>query len=121
MIVLCPDLEGALRALQQRLVDLHPLAKESYYHRDMRGSWSMKKLLPTIAPDLDYKNLGEVQEGGGAVSAYEEIIEPGTSPERKAALVQDLKRYCRRDTEAMIAVVKRLGSAQSTTRGEPRP
>ena len=113
MIVLCPDLEGALRTLQQRLVDLHPLAKESYYHRDMQGSWSMKKLLPTIAPELDYKNLGEVQEGGGAVSAYEEIIEPGTSPERKAALVQDLKRYCRRDTEAMIAVVRRLGSARS--------
>jgi hypothetical protein len=110
MIELCPDLGDALRSIQSRLLDLHPLAKESYYHRDMRGSWSIKAILPTFAPGLDYGSLGEVQDGGAAVSAYEEIIEATTAPERKAKLVSDLKVYCRRDTEAMVALVRHLGS-----------
>ena len=111
MIEFCPDLEAALRGIQRRLLDLHPLTKRSYYHRDMQGSWSIKAVLPTIAPELDYGNLGEIQEGGAAMDAYAEIISVSTTPERKAALVADLKRYCKRDTEAMVALARCLAVA----------
>ncbi len=102
MILSCPDLEAPLRAIQERLVDLHPVTKAAYYHRDMRGSWSIKAILPTIAPDLDYANLGEIQDGGAAAEAYEVLADPATDPARRAALDRDLRAYCKRDTEGLM-------------------
>ena len=102
MIRSCPDLEAPLRAIRERLVDLHPVTKSAYYHRDMRGSWSLKAVLPTIAPDLDYANLGEIQDGGAAAEAYEVLADPATDPARRAALDRDLRAYCRRDTEGLM-------------------
>ena len=32
------------------MVDLLPIYRNHYYHRDMRGSWSIKAVLPTVAP-----------------------------------------------------------------------
>jgi hypothetical protein len=43
-----------------RIVDLHPIVRGNYYHPAIRGSFSIKAVLPTIAPDLDYKHLDEV-------------------------------------------------------------
>ena len=40
--------------------DLHPIVRANYYHHAMRGSFSIKKVLPTIAPDLDFDALEEV-------------------------------------------------------------
>ena len=102
MIQSCPDLEAPLRAMRSRLVDLHPVTKAAYYHRDMRGSWSIKAVLPTIAPDLDYANLGEIQDGGAASEAYEVLADPATDPLRRAALGRDLREYCKRDTEGLM-------------------
>ena len=68
----------------------------------MRGSWSLKAVLPTIAPDLDYSNLGEIQEGGAAADAYEVLADPATDPARRATLDRDLRAYCRRDTEGLM-------------------
>jgi len=44
------DLAPALSEAMERIVDLLPLARQNYYHREMRGSWSLKAVLPTIAP-----------------------------------------------------------------------
>ena len=38
----------------------------NYYHPDMLGSWSIKAVLPTIAPDMDYSLLEGIQEGTGS-------------------------------------------------------
>ena len=53
-----------------RLVDLHPIVRANYYHRALRGSFSIKAVLPTIAPDLDYGTLNEVTDGTSAQVAY---------------------------------------------------
>jgi hypothetical protein len=95
-------LSKALLAIESRLVDLHPIAAGFYYHPDQHGSWSIKKVLPAIAPELNYEALDEVQDGGGAQSAYQEAIRPETSPERQRAIRDQLWRYCRLDTFAMI-------------------
>lgn len=84
------------------------MAQAVYYHPAMKGSWSLKALLPTIAPELDYATLGEVQHGGAAQAAYREIIHPATAPERRAALIQDLKAYCALDTLALVRVARRF-------------
>jgi len=108
LIVRFPDLEIPLTRIIGRLFDLLPVAQAAYYHPAMKGSWSIKAVLPTIAPDLDYATLGEVQHGAAAQAAYREIIHPATAPERRAALIQDLRAYCALDTLALVRVARKF-------------
>jgi hypothetical protein len=103
----CPDLASALENLASRLVDLLPVARQHYYHRDMRGSWSIKAVLPTLA-DIGYGDLVEVKSGTDAQASYLEATDSGTSPDRREALRDALLDYCQRDTEAMIRVLGAL-------------
>ncbi len=105
-----PDLEDSLAAIAERLVDLAPVVREHYYHPDMRGSWSLKAVLPTVAADMQYSELEGIQEGTGASEGYLEAIDPATTADRKAELRQQLLRYCKFDTEAMVRLVRFLGS-----------
>jgi hypothetical protein len=100
-----PDLAAPLQAIVERLVDLHPVTRANYYHPDMLGSWSIKAVLPTIAPDMDYAALEGIREGTEASAAYLEAIHPQTAPERRDELRRNLLRYCRHDTEAMVRLV----------------
>jgi hypothetical protein len=102
-----PDLAGHLRAMAARIVDLLPVTRANWYHRDQRGSWSIKAVLPTVAPDLDYSSL-DVSDGMMAQSAYIEACAAGTTNGRKKALDSALREYCRRDTEAMIILARNL-------------
>lgn len=101
------DLAPELRSIALRLVDLLPVTRATWYHRDQRGSWSIKAVLPTVAPHLDYKDL-QVRDGGNAQAAYLEAITEGASQERIAELDTALKLYCGRDTEAMMVLARRL-------------
>lgn len=103
-----PDLAAGLRRIMERVVDLLPLANEHYYHPGMKGSWSIKAVLPAIAPELDYANLDEVADGLGAQAAYVDAIRPDTLPGRKAQLEKALCEYCARDTLAMIKILHYL-------------
>lgn len=95
------DLSSALLSINERVVDLLPMARQHYYHPAMKGSWSIKAVLPTIAPDLAYDEL-EVGNGGDAQNAYAEIIHPETTEERKQHLTEGLREYCALDTLAMV-------------------
>ncbi|WP_260596650.1 DUF2779 domain-containing protein [Sphingomonas endolithica] len=105
---LFPAYENALRSLADRLVDLLPVARRHYYHRDMRGSWSIKAVLPTLAPELDYRSLTGAQSGVEAQNAYLEAIEQMTTLERREELRRGLLDYCKRDTTAMVVALDRL-------------
>lgn len=97
-------LRAALLALDARLFDLMKVAQAHYYHPAQQGSWSIKKVLPTIAPDLDYAALPGVRNGGMAMDAYLEAIAPDTSPSRRAEIDVQLRAYCRLDTYAMVRI-----------------
>lgn len=99
-----PERASELRALAGRLIDLLPITRLSYYHRDMRGSWSIKSVMPTIDTRLDYTFLDEVQEGDGAQQAFLELRAPGVTPERSTALRGALLKYCRHDTWVMVVL-----------------
>lgn len=106
------DLAPALTALVDRLVDLMPIAKRRYYHPDQHGSWSIKKLLPCIAPSIRHADLEGVQDGSMAMDAYREAVEAGCPPERIAEIDDQLRRYCRLDTLAMVAVWARFAGEE---------
>lgn len=103
MANLAPEYGAALRALADRLVDLLPITRAAYYHRDMRGSWSIKQVMPTIDPRLAYEHLDEVQEGDSAQQAFLALRTPHVTPERLLQLRRALLRYCRHDTWVMVA------------------
>jgi hypothetical protein len=104
----CPDLRKRLEALIDRLVDLAPIARRHYYHPAMRGSWSIKRLLPTLAPEMDYSRLQGIRDGTEAQQAYLEATAPGTTPERRDEIQRDLLAYCRQDTLAMVEIARFL-------------
>ncbi len=106
-----PDLSSQLHAATARLYDLLPLARAHYYHHGMQGSWSLKSVLPTIAPELDYENL-TIGNGGMAMDAFAEILHPQTSLERRSNLRQGLLDYCERDTYAMVRIVQHFSQAK---------
>ena len=101
-----PRLKPALNGLLKRLVDLMPIAEDCYYHPSQQGSWSIKKLLPAIAPGLRYDALDGVKDGGMAMAAYLEAIAPGTTTGRKQQIERELREYCALDTKAMIELWK---------------
>lgn len=101
------DLAEDLKAIAARIVDLLPVTREHWYHRDQGGSWSIKAVIPTIPTASTYDEL-DVGDGSAAQMAYLEAINPGTWPERRQHLEQGLKAYCAKDTFAMIEVLRHL-------------
>ena len=100
-----PDLAPRIQSIIDRLFDLLPLSREYYYHPEMCGSWSIKAVLPTIAPELGYEGLA-VAHGGAAQEAFAEILASETSEARREELRQGLLAYCERDTLAMVRIAR---------------
>jgi hypothetical protein len=99
-----PELAAGLKQVAERLIDLLPVTRQAYYHRDMKGSWSLKAVLPTIAPHLGYERLEEVQEAGGAQLAFLLLREGKLTVARQQALKTALLKYCGRDTWALVVL-----------------
>ena len=97
-----PALATSLQAINERLVDLLPIAKAHFYHPSQHGSWSLKAVLPAACPELSYDSLDGVADGNMAVDAYREAIAKDTLPERRDAIERELLNYCHLDTLAMV-------------------
>lgn len=102
------DLSDRLKAINDRVFDLLPVMKKYYYHPGMKGSWSIKSVLTCLVPELRYSDLGDVQDGLMAQSAYHEIISGRLSREEKDSLYDDMLEYCKLDTYAMLAIVDKV-------------
>jgi len=78
----------------------------NYYHKDLSGSYSIKKTLP-IFSDLTYENL-EVKNGTEAIIEYANY--PKMSKEELNLKQEALRIYCRQDTWAMVEILNALRS-----------
>ena len=102
---LFPHLATKIQQVIDRMEDLLPLAREYYYHPDMMGSWSIKAVLPTIAPDLAYDDL-DVGDGMKAQEAFRHILSQEISEVQRESTRKALLAYCERDTLAMVRIVE---------------
>ena len=72
----------------------------------MKGSYSIKKVLPALVPELSYNDL-EISEGGTAsltyMSLYEDKDLQSVSVKR-----ENLLRYCELDTLAMVKLLEKI-------------
>ncbi|MFT4606964.1 MAG: CRISPR/Cas system-associated exonuclease Cas4 (RecB family) [Gammaproteobacteria bacterium] len=110
-----PEMGDALRQISSRIWDLEQVFKKHYRHWRWGTKSSIKNVLPTLVPELSYKDL-EVQEGGMASLEWLRMIETDDA-KQKAVMANALKRYCELDTLAMVrllAVVKRELESEST-------
>ena len=99
-----PGQSAGLQEVAGRLVDLLPVTRAAYYHRDMKGSWSIKAVLKTIAPDLAHEKLAEVQEGEGAQLAFVLLRSGQLSAARRNEMQSALLKYCARDSWALVVL-----------------
>ena len=102
-----PHYADRLLALCDRMVDLLAIVKGNVRHPGFRGSYSLKSVLPVLAPDMDYGDL-EIAEGITASASYMRMIDGDTSVSERDAIRQSLLAYCARDTEAMVRVYEAL-------------
>jgi len=107
LAVLFDDLSEQIRELIDRVVDLEPVARQCWYHRDQRGSWSIKYVLPTIPGMTGYDEL-DVQDGMAAQRAYLEALEEPVGSARRRQIETDLREYCAKDTMAMVELLRHL-------------
>ncbi len=110
-----PEVGDALRQISSRIWDLEQVFKKHYRHWQWGTKSSIKNVLPTLAPELSYKDL-ELQEGGMASLEWLRMIETDDA-KHKAAKANALKRYCELDTLAMLrllAVVKHELESEAT-------
>jgi hypothetical protein len=110
---------ASLCAIAGRLVDLWPVVRDAYYHRDMRGSWSIKSVMPTIDVTLGYEHLGEVQEGDGAQQAFLALRSGALTQERAKSLRAALLRYCKHDTWVMVVLRRFLCGEEMSDADRP--
>jgi hypothetical protein len=103
----CPDLAPELDALEKRVVDLLPVVRDNYYHRDQRGSWSIKYVLPTLGLGLCYSNL-EITDGMAAQERWIKMVDPETSEADAEEIRRQLLEYCQMDTFAMVKLLEHL-------------
>ena len=102
-----PQFREGLLDLCDRTVDLLRIIRANYYHPGFHGSYSLKSVLPALAPDLDYADL-DISEGMSASISYARMID-GVTPTTERAEIRDaLLEYCKRDTEAMVRVYEAL-------------
>ena len=103
-----------LLALPERLLDLLALVRTHFYHHNFHGSYSIKTVLPALAPDMTYSDL-EIQEGSLAPIFFARMIAPDTDESERERLRNALLDYCKRDTFAMVRILQELQSMSKTT------
>ena len=101
-----PQHAAALDAVTSRLIDFHQIVRGSYYHPGFHGSFSLKSVVPVVAPQLSYDDL-EVADGQMASVLYACAISSADSGERRR-IFDNLRAYCAHDTLAMVELHKAL-------------
>lgn len=99
-----------LLAIHDNIKDLMtPFQKKDYYLPSMKGSYSIKNVLPALVPEMiqSYNKLSQVHNGTEAMSIYAKfsVIK---DKKRVEILKESLLRYCKLDTLAMVKILNNL-------------
>jgi hypothetical protein len=104
-----PNLSESLMKIHDNIKDLMiPFQKKYYYTTKMKGSYSIKYILPALIPEMEeaYKNLDLIHNGGEAMQSYSNMIT--MNDEEKKEYRKALLKYCELDTYAMVKILNKL-------------
>jgi len=107
LIDVFPEYSNELKGIINRLKDLMiPFQQKWYYTPKMRGSYSIKSVLPALVPELSYNDL-EIKEGGTASNTFLSMVN-GTFKGDVEETRRQLLEYCKLDTFAMVRILEKL-------------
>jgi len=107
LAVAFPEHQKELKQLISRIKDLMvPFQKKWYYKKEMKGSHSIKNVLPAMLDNLSYDNL-TIKEGGMASHTFAQMMS-GTFKGNSENTRKDLLKYCKLDTLAMVEIINKL-------------
>ncbi len=83
-----------------------PFVSKNVYCWQMKGSYSIKQVLPALVPELSYEGM-DVSGGEMAANAWLKMIEL-KDPEEIEKARKALLEYCGLDTLAMVKILERI-------------
>ena len=99
-----PKYKVPLQGIIDRMKDLMiPFKEKWYYTPSMKGSYSIKNVLPALVPSLSYNHL-EINNGGLASVSFS-TIHTISNKDRVNFIRQNLLEYCKMDTLAMVKIL----------------
>jgi len=108
MATMYPEYAPFLENLNSRVFDLMEIFSQQWYvDPAFKGSHSIKKVLPVLVPELSYKDL-EIQEGQTASFKWYQTVFGESKENEKKIVFENLLKYCKLDTLAMVEIYKRL-------------
>ena len=102
-----PECRDFMEDVNSRVFDLMKVFKKDYLHPGFNGSASIKKVLPVLLPELSYKSL-DIQDGTMALTEWERMLAKHTVREHKEEIKNNLLKYCKLDTLAMVKIFEFL-------------
>lgn len=101
-----PGYKAKLTAITDRMIDLlKPFRSRSLYHPEMKGSASLKRVLPAFVPEMNYGDM-EIGNGGDASMMYLMCQKDLVSAEEKNTIYKNLIDYCGMDTMAEVRLLE---------------
>ena len=102
-----PDYSYHLMKIHDNVMDLMvPFQKKHYYKKEIKGRYSIKAVLPALISDSPYSKM-EINEGMEASNNYKNLPSITDSLIREK-IKEDLKVYCKQDTQSMVDVLEYL-------------
>lgn len=101
-----PKFTSFCEDMNNRMYDLMDIFRDVIYaDPKFKGSYSIKKVLPVLVPDLSYEGM-DIAEGATAMASWNEMVYTDISDKDK--IKHDLLEYCKLDTLAMVKIFEEL-------------
>ncbi|MFH1051419.1 MAG: DUF2779 domain-containing protein [bacterium] len=97
------DIENIVLRLKDLMI---PFQNRYFYKPEMRGSYSIKAVLPALVPERSYKDL-EISGGGQASASFESLYFENDI-DKINSVRKNLLEYCKLDTFAMVKLLQEL-------------
>lgn len=102
-----PQYSKEIHKIINRIVDLmYPFKARKYYDPKQRGSYSIKHVLPALAPGFTYEGMA-IADGITAGNSFRQLYRE-THPANIDRIRAELLEYCKMDTLAMVKVMEVL-------------
>ena len=106
MAAMYPKYKKFLESVNSRVFDLmEPFMYQYYVDPGFEGDYSLKVVLPILAPELSYDKL-EIGNGGTAALSWYKMNFGGLKAAEQKKIYKNLLTYCKLDTYAMVRILE---------------
>lgn len=99
-----PEFAGFFAEVNEKIFDLRKIFSDQHYlHPGLRGSTSIKKVVPVLVPHISYEDLA-IGDGMTASITWFQMATSEMDEAERRRLRDELCRYCHMDTWAMVEI-----------------